>query len=150
MSEVSTLLLAFSLLVLATTPPLLVVGRLTAAPQRDDAGVLSFVVVGDWGGSSSKPYYTGAEKDVAKQMGETATQIGSRFTVALGDNFYENGVKDVDDPRFSETFEVRTRLKAKIQGHARCFPAPDRQSSHAHLVNSTGGQSFQNCNLYRQ
>lgn len=39
-------------------------------------------------------------------MGKKASEIGSQFTVALGDNFYLMGVSDVDDPRFKETFEV--------------------------------------------
>ena len=29
----------------------------------------------------------------------------AKYTLALGDNFYFNGVKDVNDPRFDETFE---------------------------------------------
>ena len=70
------------------------------------ADSLSFLVVGDWGGQSDPPYYTEAEKEVAGCMAETAANIGSQFTMALGDNFYPDGVKDVDDPRFNETFEV--------------------------------------------
>ncbi|XP_065913697.1 tartrate-resistant acid phosphatase type 5-like isoform X2 [Dysidea avara] len=66
---------------------------------------LSFLVVGDWGGKSSPPYYTPAQKSVALQMGRTAEEINSQFTVSLGDNFYKNGVTDEDDPRFNTTFE---------------------------------------------
>lgn len=43
---------------------------------------------------------------VAYQMGKKAAEIGSQFTVSLGDNFYGDGVKNVDDPRFQETYEV--------------------------------------------
>ncbi len=43
---------------------------------------------------------------VADQMGIVAAALGSHFTVSVGDNFYGNGVSDVDDPRFQETFEV--------------------------------------------
>ena len=39
-------------------------------------------------------------------MGKKAAEIGSQFTVALGDNFYRFGVQNVDDPRFKETYEV--------------------------------------------
>ena len=69
---------------------------------------MSFLVVGDWGGKSSPPYYTPAQKSVALQMGRTAEEINSQFTVSLGDNFYKNGVTDEDDPRFNTTFEVST------------------------------------------
>ena len=63
-------------------------------------------MVGDWGGLPDPPYYTIAQKRVAEQMGRKAEEIGSRFTVGLGDNFYEDGVTNVDDPRFKTTFEV--------------------------------------------
>ena len=69
---------------------------------------LNFVVIGDWGGQSIAPYTTDAEREVAGQMGKTAAAIGSQFTVALGDNFYDRGVTNVSDPRFQETFEVRS------------------------------------------
>ena len=41
-------------------------------------------------------------------MGKVAEEFGSQFSVSLGDNFYDDGVKSVDDPRFQETFEVYT------------------------------------------
>ena len=69
-------------------------------------GELKFMVVGDWGGQSKAPYTTGAEVKVAQQMSKTAAALGSRFTVSLGDNFYDNGVTDANDPRFQETFEA--------------------------------------------
>ena len=71
------------------------------------AGSLSFLLVGDWGGQQTSPYYTKAQKDVAAAMGKTAQSLGSQFTVAVGDNFYDLGVKDHTDPRFKDTFEVR-------------------------------------------
>ncbi|XP_019850708.1 PREDICTED: tartrate-resistant acid phosphatase type 5-like isoform X2 [Amphimedon queenslandica] len=66
---------------------------------------LNFLVIGDWGGMSDEPYYTVGQSKVASVMGEKAEKIDSQFTLAVGDNFYEDGVKDVDDPRFNETFE---------------------------------------------
>ena len=69
-------------------------------------GTLNFVAVGDWGGQTDSPYTTQGEESVAEQMGATAARLGSQFTLGLGDNFYENGVADADDPRFKETFEV--------------------------------------------
>ena len=67
---------------------------------------VNFVMLGDWGGQEEAPYYTPAQKEVATQMGRKAAETNSKFTIALGDNFYYHGVKDVDDPRFKETFEV--------------------------------------------
>lgn len=64
------------------------------------------MMVGDWGGQTDKPYYTDAQLSVAQQMGEVANTIGAQFVVSLGDNFYDNGVTDVHDIRFQETFEV--------------------------------------------
>ena len=69
-------------------------------------GELNFLVVADWGGDGTWPYYTFAQQHNAEQMGKTAEEIGSQFTVALGDNFYPLGVTDVDDSRFKATFEV--------------------------------------------
>ena len=68
--------------------------------------VLKFLVIGDWGGRSKPPYYTPVQLNVAEQMGVKAEEIGANFTVAVGDNFYSSGVKNVDDPRFQDTFEV--------------------------------------------
>ena len=47
------------------------------------------------------------EQDVAKQMGDIAASMGGQFTLSVGDNFYDNGVTDVDEPRFKENFEVK-------------------------------------------
>lgn len=73
---------------------------------RAQGGELNFVVLGDWGGKPEAPYTTDAEREVAEQLGKTAATVGSQFTLALGDNFYDTGVKDAHDPRFQETFEV--------------------------------------------
>ena len=73
---------------------------------QGENGVLKFMMVGDWGGQSKKPYYTESEGRIADQMGKTAADIDANFTIALGDNFYDDGVEDVDDKRFKETFEV--------------------------------------------
>ena len=70
------------------------------------ASSLNFMVVGDWGGQDDPPYYTDPEQDVAKQMGDIAASMGAQFTLSMGDNFYDNGVIDVDDPCFKDTFEV--------------------------------------------
>ncbi|KAL5015749.1 hypothetical protein ScPMuIL_005338 [Solemya velum] len=66
---------------------------------------LSFLVVGDWGGMPWAPYTTFVEQACAKQMSLKAEEYKTEFTLALGDNFYFDGVTSVDDKRFKETFE---------------------------------------------
>ena len=77
--------------------------------RKEEDGSLSFMVIGDWGGQDHKPYYTDAENYCAESMGDVAKDLNSQFTIALGDNFYEDGVTDVDDKRLWETFEVSAR-----------------------------------------
>ena len=74
--------------------------------RRIDDQTLNFLVLGDWGGKPDPPYTTAAEKSIAGVMGNVASSMPSQFTLALGDNFYDTGVKDVNDPRFNYTFEV--------------------------------------------
>jgi len=88
------------------TTLLLFEGGAASALYGHASGALNFIVLGDWGGQDDSPYTTVGEENVAEQMGKTAAEVGSQFTLSLGDNFYENGVTDVDDPRFKETFEV--------------------------------------------
>ena len=78
---------------------------LQAAPYLGEDDALNYLVLADWGGQSSAPYVTTCEMHVAKQMGVLADSYNSRFVLALGDNFYDSGVKSVFDPRFKETFE---------------------------------------------
>ena len=74
----------------------------------DDGGdsVLNFLVLGDWGGKPEYPYTTEAETRIASVMGKVTSDVNSQFTLALGDHFYNTGVKDVYDHRFKYTFEV--------------------------------------------
>ena len=78
--------------------------RFPSSPGADPS--LQFMVLGDWGGQPQPPYTTPAEVELAMVMGSMASKINSQFTLALGDNFYDTGVKDVGDKRFKETFEV--------------------------------------------
>ena len=89
---------------LSRAVPVLCVVSLTVATAS--ASPLVFNVLGDWGGQDDDPYTTKAETGLAVAMGEVAASVRSQFTVALGDNFYHYGVKNIHDPRFKETFEV--------------------------------------------
>ncbi|KAL3870035.1 hypothetical protein ACJMK2_042652 [Sinanodonta woodiana] len=67
---------------------------------------LRFLVLGDWGGLPTIPYCTPVETNVARQMGSLTEKYDSKFNLALGDNFYFDGVTNDDDKRFQETFET--------------------------------------------
>lgn len=45
------------------------------------------------------------EFNTAKYMNEAAASLPANFALALGDNFYTQGVKNVDDARFKHSFE---------------------------------------------
>ncbi len=70
------------------------------AAKVSDDGITRFFVVGDWGGLPVTPFDTPSEVAVADAMGKMGVQLNTSFQLALGDNFYYNGVKAVDDPRF--------------------------------------------------
>jgi tartrate-resistant acid phosphatase type 5 len=61
---------------------------------------LTFLAVGDWGRDGAFH-----QAEVAARMGETAAQIRARFVISVGDNFYEDGVTGVDDPKWRTSFE---------------------------------------------
>ncbi|KAK2153471.1 hypothetical protein LSH36_296g04043 [Paralvinella palmiformis] len=69
-----------------------------------DAQKLSFVVLADWGGLPKFPFRTPIEEAVAARLADVGGRINASFVLALGDNFYYDGVTDVDDPRFQETY----------------------------------------------
>ena len=97
----------------------LLAGSLYFAEAKPHRGTrsLNFLVVGDFGGQGTAPYYTTAEKKVASAMGEIATRIGSKFTIGLGDNIYPSGVRNVTDPRFQTTFEVGASIQGECAAH---------------------------------
>ncbi|MGG9963210.1 purple acid phosphatase family protein [Ferruginibacter sp. SUN106] len=63
-------------------------------------GALNFIAMGDWGRVGADH-----QKEVALQMGKTASDIKSQFTIATGDNFYPSGVISEFDPLFHYSFE---------------------------------------------
>ncbi|KAG9458126.1 hypothetical protein H6P81_002634 [Aristolochia fimbriata] len=67
-------------------------------PTKVD-GSLSFLVVGDWGRRGN---YN--QSLVAHQMGVVGEKLGINFVVSTGDNFYDDGLKGVDDPAFEDSF----------------------------------------------
>ncbi|MBL9097754.1 MAG: metallophosphoesterase [Alphaproteobacteria bacterium] len=61
---------------------------------------LAFLLIGDWGREGED-----RQRDVAEQMGRIAAQRQCKFVVTLGDNFYERGVENTQDPHWQDSFE---------------------------------------------
>ncbi|WP_230770022.1 metallophosphoesterase [Sphingomonas sp. Leaf4] len=59
----------------------------------------SFAVLGDWGRDTPEQHH------VAAAMGRAAAAARSDFVLAIGDNFYSDGVESVDDPLWQSVFE---------------------------------------------
>jgi tartrate-resistant acid phosphatase type 5 len=76
-------------------------GLLPRVPAEAQAPSLAYVAIGDWGRGGADDQY-----QVAAQLGKRAAAIGSRFTLSLGDNFYEDGVADTEDPQWLCSFEA--------------------------------------------
>lgn len=70
-----------------------------------NAKSLNFLVVGDIGGLPVYPYYSYAQTKVARAMVHAARKQPLHFVMNVGDNFYFNGVKNIFDPRFEDSFE---------------------------------------------
>ncbi|KAI3778747.1 hypothetical protein L2E82_08130 [Cichorium intybus] len=72
--------------------------RFDHQPTKPD-GSLDILVVGDWG---RRGLYN--QSDVAFQMGRLGEKLDVDFIISTGDNFYEDGLSDVEDPLFDESF----------------------------------------------
>lgn len=63
-----------------------------------EAASFNFIVHGDWG-------WIGENQSlVADQMGRYADMLEARFVIALGDNFYVDGIKNITDPLWNTAF----------------------------------------------
>ncbi|KAF0984467.1 hypothetical protein FDP41_000366 [Naegleria fowleri] len=67
---------------------------------KSDEKYLKFVVIGDWG---RRGLFN--QSEVAEQMEYYCKNYGCNFVISTGDNFYQDGVKSVDDILFKESFE---------------------------------------------
>ncbi|XP_019417739.1 PREDICTED: purple acid phosphatase 17-like [Lupinus angustifolius] len=71
--------------------------RFQHQPKHD--GSLSFLVIGDWG---RQGLYN--QSLVATQMGIMGEKLNIDFVISTGDNFYDEGIKGVNDPLFKQSF----------------------------------------------
>ncbi|RUS85020.1 hypothetical protein EGW08_007204 [Elysia chlorotica] len=82
---------------------------LLASLSTKDVGAINslrFLTIGDMRGVEIEPFSTYFERCTSAQMGKIADTYGPQFVLELGDNFYMNGVTNVDDMRFNATFEA--------------------------------------------
>lgn len=77
-------------------------------------GSVSFLVVGDWG---RRGLYN--QSNVAYQMGNVGEKMNVDFIVSTGDNFYDSGLIDEEDPAFYDSFtNVYTALSLQKQWYS--------------------------------
>ncbi|MGT2514962.1 hypothetical protein ACVOMT_12735 [Sphingomonas panni] len=70
-----------------------------APAQARAAKGCTFAVLGDWGRDTPEQHH------VAAAMGWAAAEARSDFVLAIGDNFYSDGVTSTDDPLWQSVFE---------------------------------------------
>jgi len=61
---------------------------------------MNHILLGDWGRHG---HYD--QRRLGQTMGMTAERVGSQFTISMGDNFYEHGVKSVRDRQWQDSFQ---------------------------------------------
>ena len=86
----------------------IVVGITTATSQGQIStsnGNIHGLIMGDWGGQDTKPFYTSQEAMTATGMQKIGDANNASFALALGDNFYSFGIQTVESTRFQDTFE---------------------------------------------
>lgn len=73
---------------------------MAAGSEADAAAPGTFLAIGDWGREGLQH-----QTDVARAMALAAEEIGSRFVISTGDNFYPSGVTSVTDRQWKTSFE---------------------------------------------
>jgi len=73
---------------------------ITTKSLTKEPAALNFIAMGDWGRNGADH-----QKQVAKQMGITASDVKAQFIISTGDNFYPSGVISPQDPSFKYSFE---------------------------------------------
>jgi acid phosphatase len=76
---------------------------LAALPGARAGGSLDFIATGDTGSATEQQRLVAAA--LANYADQSASNRPVKFILFLGDNFYEDGVKSVDDPQWQEKFE---------------------------------------------
>ena len=93
----------------AATPATLAGQQLDTMRLVVPQGALSFLAMGDWGAHG-----TLEQRRVAQQMGVVAEALKAEFVLALGDNFYPDGVSSASDRQFVTSWEGVYRQKSLL------------------------------------
>ncbi|KAI9075695.1 hypothetical protein K1719_042311 [Acacia pycnantha] len=89
--------------------------RLHHHPKRNET--LKFLVIGDWG---RKGEYN--QSLVANEMGKMGEKLDIDFVVSTGDNIYEDGLRNVTDPAFVQSFnDIYTAKLRASKSHGTLF-----------------------------
>jgi hypothetical protein len=83
--------------------PLILLGATESTAQEKikvDPSAVNFILMGDRGRNGADH-----QKQVARQMGKTASEASVDFIIAAGDNFYPKGVVSEFDPLWKYSFE---------------------------------------------
>ena len=86
--------------------------------------VVSFLMVGEWGGQSVAPYTTPGQLAVASAMAGVATTSASTFVLSPGGNFYGDGIQGARLARPQHSRPKATMPRARKTPAAR--PRPRR------------------------
>nr|XP_043638580.1 purple acid phosphatase 8-like [Erigeron canadensis] len=93
-NKCATIFLALYMMAAATAK----LQRFDHLPTKAD-GSLDILVIGDWG---RRGLYN--QSNVAFQMGKVGEELDADFIISTGDNFYDHGLVDEEDPLFTESF----------------------------------------------
>lgn len=94
-------------MLLAARPPMPAAQQAAEKPAPVATGGLFVLAASDWGGQHFAPFTTKGQIDVARVMAREASlaPLERKLILSPGDNFYQIGIKNIDDARFKETFE---------------------------------------------
>lgn len=66
---------------------------------------IRFLELADFGGIGKHPYVSEGQVKSVFGLNKVAQTINAEFVIGLGDLFYDNGVKNVNDKRFDITWK---------------------------------------------
>jgi tartrate-resistant acid phosphatase type 5 len=101
--------------------------------------MLNFLVIGDWGRKGTPTQHT-----VAQSMAQVADRLQSRFVLTTGDNFYDDGVADLNDTHWTSSFEqVYTATSLQIPWYVTLGNHDYRGSVEAQIAYGTHSARWQ-------